>query len=164
MTRWLVPSCHRLHRNLRAPAILDGAAEAYLLVDEIKAAGIPVVVHPTMARAHGERKNLSYENASILDKAGIPIAIQSGYESYVPKTRVILFEAAIAAVNGLGFERALHAITLGPAVILGLDEDLGSLDVGKWADVALFDGDPFEYTSHCVGTVIGGKPLLDVVR
>jgi imidazolonepropionase-like amidohydrolase len=143
---------------------LDGAAEAYLLIDEIKAAGIPVIIHATMQRAVGDAENLSFETASKLADAGIPVALQSGYESYVPKTRVVLFEAAQAAANGLGLERALAAITIDAARILGIDDRVGSLEVGKDGDLALYDGDPFEWTSHCVGVVIEGKVMSDTPR
>ena len=136
---------------------LDGAAEAYLLLDEIKAAGVPVIIHPTMARPSGDLENLSFETAATLLKAGIPVAMQSGYEAYVPKTRVVLFEAAMAAANGLSKDQALAAITREAAKILGVDDRIGTLEVGKDGDLALFDGDPFEYTTHCVGTVIEGR-------
>ena len=66
----------------------------------------------------------------------------------MPKTRVVLFEAAIAAANGLGFDEALAAITIDAARILGVDERVGSLEPGKDGDLALFDGDPFEYTTR----------------
>ena len=71
-----------------------------------------------------ETSNATYENAALLQQAGIPIAIMTGYEAYVPKSRVLLFEAAIAAANGLGMESALRAITLSPAKILGIDDGL----------------------------------------
>lgn len=137
--------------------VLDGAAEAYLVADRIVQAGVPVIVHPTMQRATGATENLSMETAATLEAAGIPIALQSGFESYVPKTRVVLFEAGVAAAYGLGRERALRAITLGAAELLGIDGRVGSLEPGKDGDIALFDGDPFEYTTHCVGTVIEGE-------
>ena len=117
-----------------------------------------------MTRAFGEHENLSFTTASKLVAAGIPVALQSGYESYVPKTRVVLFEAAIAAAHGLKFEQALATITIGAAKILGVDNRVGSLEVGKDGDVALYDGDPFEYTTHCVGCVIDGKVVSEVVR
>jgi imidazolonepropionase-like amidohydrolase len=136
---------------------LDGAAEAYLLVDEIKAAGVPVILHPSMARPVGDLENMSFETAAKLVQAGVPVAMQAGYEAYVPKTRVVLFEAAMTAGNGLSFEQALATITSDAAKILGIDEQVGSLEVGKHGDVALYDGDPFEYTTHCIGTVINGQ-------
>src|SRR5262249_48892113 len=143
---------------------LDGASEACLLVDEIKAAGVPVIVHPTMARAIGDRENLSFETAAKLVAAGVPVALQSGYEAYVPKTRVVLCEGAVAAANGLKFEQALRTITIDAAKILGIDNRVGSLEVGKDGDVALYDGDPLEYTTHCVGTVINGRVVSETAR
>ena len=85
--------------------VLDGAAEAYLLLDEIKAAGVPVIVHPAMARASGERENLAFTTPAQLMAAGIPTAYQSGYEGYVPKTRIVLYEAAITLAYGVTFEQ-----------------------------------------------------------
>jgi imidazolonepropionase-like amidohydrolase len=147
----------RLADEFNLNLVLDGASEAYLVLDKIKEAGVPVILHPTMYRARGEQENLSMATAAKLSDAGIPFALQSGYESYVPKTRVVLFEAAIAAAYGLPFEKALSAVTIDAARILGIDDRVGSLEPGKDADLALFDGDPFEYTTHCVGVVIEGK-------
>lgn len=140
----------RLQREFGFDLVLDGAAESYLLLDEIREAGVPVVVHPPMSRV----RNASFETAGMLAEAGIPFAIQTGFEDYVPKTRVLLWEAAIAAANGLGREGALEAVTLGAARILGIDDRVGSIEVGKDADLVLYDGDPFEYTSHVCGVVI----------
>lgn len=144
--------------------VLDGASEAYLVTDQLKAAGVPVVIHPTMARATGEAENLSMETAANLKRAGIQVALQSGYESYVPKTRVALFEAAIAAANGLTFAEALGLVTIDAARILGIADRVGSLEAGKDADVVLFDGDPFEYSSHVVGVVIDGQLVSEEKR
>lgn len=136
--------------------VLEGCAEAYLVLDQIKASGYPVILHPTMERAGGETANISRETASKLRAAGIPFAIESGFEGYVPKTRVVLFEAGMAAANGLTFEQALASISIDAAKILNVAERVGSLEVGKDGDVALYDGDPFELTSHCVGVVLNG--------
>ena len=154
----------RLAREFDLRIWLDGAAEAYLMIDQIKAAGVPVFVHPPMMRAYGEMKNMSMETPAKLVHAGIPMAMQSGFEGYVPKTRVVLFEAAIAAANGLTFNEALASITISPARILGIDNRVGSLEIGKDGDLALYDGDPFEYTSHCTGVVIEGEVVSDTPR
>jgi imidazolonepropionase-like amidohydrolase len=147
----------RLANEFHFHLILDGAAEADLVMNQIKAAGVPVMVHPTMERHGGETENASFETAAHLQAAGIPWSLQSGFEGYVPKTRVILFEAAVAAANGLTFDQALASITIDAAKLVGVADRVGSLEAGKDGDVALYDGDPFEYTSHCVGTVIDGK-------
>jgi imidazolonepropionase-like amidohydrolase len=146
----------RIQREFGFPMVLDGAAEAYLILDEIKASGISVIVHPTMIRTGGDTKNATFETAGLLQQAGIPIAFQSSYEGYVPKTRVVRYEAAIAAANGLGFDHALYALTMGSAAILGIDSRVGSLTRGKDADVVMYDGDPFEYLTKVTGVIING--------
>jgi len=146
----------RVAREFDLKIVLEGCAEAPLVLDEIKASGFPVVLHPTMERSFGTRENLSMETASVLRRVGIPFAIQSGFEDYVPKTRLVLYEAAVAAGRGLDRDAALAAITLDAARIVGVADRVGSLDVGKDGDVALYDGDPFEYVTRCVGVVIDG--------
>lgn len=154
----------RLQEEFGFRLVLDGAADAHLVVNEIKAAGVPVILHPTMVRPSGSTENATLETARILHDAGIPVALQSGYESYVPKTRVVLFEAALAAANGLTIEQALATITIEAARILGIDRRIGSLERGKDGDLALFDGDPFEYTTKVCHVVIEGVVVSDRCR
>lgn len=154
----------RLQQEFDIRVVLDGASESYMLVDEIKQAGIPVFIHPTMIRPYGERENLSFETAAKLIEAGIPVAMQSGYESYVPRTRVVLYEAGMAAANGCEFDDALAMITITPARILGIDDRVGSIEVGKDGDLAMYDGDPFEWTTHCTGVVIDGEVVANTPR
>jgi imidazolonepropionase-like amidohydrolase len=154
----------RLAEEFGFNLVLDGASEAYLLLDEIRAAGVPVIIHPTMVRAGGEMANASFETAGKLREAGIPFAFQSGFEAYVPKTRVVLYEAAIAAANGLGADAALQALTTDAANLLGISDRVGSLGEGMDADVVLFDGDPFEYTTHVCGVIVNGRVTSDQCR
>jgi imidazolonepropionase-like amidohydrolase len=154
----------RLQQEFGFRLILDGAAESYLVLDEIKAANVPVLVHAAMARAFGASENVSFTTPSRLAAAGIPFAFQSGFEAYVPKTRVVLFEAAIAIQHGLSFDQALAGLTIEAAKILGIEDRVGSLEVGKDGDLALYDGDPFEYTTHAVGTVIDGVQVSNQPR
>ncbi len=155
-------SALRLQREFGFRLVLDGASDAHLVLDEIAEAGVPVVVHPTMTRpgrpgSVSETENVTVTMPAQLAAANIPFAFQSGFESYVPKTRVVLFEAAMAVAYGLDEDVALRALTTVPASILGVDDRVGSLEPGKDADLALYDGDPFEYTTHCVGVVIDGE-------
>jgi imidazolonepropionase-like amidohydrolase len=154
----------RIAKEFNIRIVLDGVSEAETVMDEIKASGFPVVIHPTMARPGGDEESLSMETASKLKAAGVLTALQSGYESYVPKTRVVLFEAGMAAANGLSQRDALALITIDAAKILGLESRIGSLEVGKDADVAMYDGDPFEWTTHCIGTIVNGKVASEIVR
>jgi imidazolonepropionase-like amidohydrolase len=151
----------RLQKEFGFRMILDGVAEAYLVLDELKAAQVPVILHPTMVRTYGDTRNASFETAAKLKQAGIKFALQSGYEGYVPKTRIVLYEAALAVANGLSFEDGLRTITSDAAEILGISNRVGSLEAGKDADVVCFDGDPFEYTSHVCQVIINGKVVKE---
>lgn len=152
----------RLSREFKLNTTLALATEGFLVVDELAAAEIPVIVHPTMQRVGGiETYNTFLGNAAALSDKGLTIAIGSGVESYVPKTRVIRYEAAMAMVYGLGFDRALRAITLDAARILGIDEQYGSIEPGKIADLVLYDGDPFEHVTHVTHVVANGRLVYD---
>src|SRR5262249_61398712 len=103
----------RLAKELNLDARVDLATEGYLVADELAKAKLPVVVHPTMQRAGNlETNNTFLGNAAALSHAKVPLAIGSGFEAYVPKTRVLRYEAGVAMVNGLDREQALAAVTI----------------------------------------------------
>ena len=147
----------RLSKEFGFKLVLEGAAEAYRLTNEIKAANAEVILHATMARNGGDMVNMTRESASLLTAAGIPVSIETGYEAYVPKTRVLLHEAAQAMVHGLSAEDAIKAITINPAQLLGLDARVGSITTGKDADLVLYNGDPFEYLTKVCYVLIEGQ-------
>ncbi len=149
-------SAIRLAKEFNFKLVLNGAAEAYRLIPEIKAANAEIILHATMARNGGDMVNMTMESAAILTKAGIAVSIETGYEAYVPKTRILLFEAAQAMVFGLSFDEALKTITLNPSRLLGIANKVGSIEIGKDADLVLFNGDPFEYLSKVCGVMIDG--------
>lgn len=149
----------RLADEFGLDASIALGAEAFLVREQLAAARVPILLHPTMQRAAGSLETqLSHlGNASALSDSMIPFAITSGAEGYVPKTRVARFEAAIAGVYGLGFEKALASISLDAAKVLRIDDRYGSLEPGKIADLVLFDGDPFEYSTHVAQVVVEGQ-------
>jgi imidazolonepropionase-like amidohydrolase len=152
----------RLAGEFKLKAILSLATEAYLIPDTVAGAGVSVVVHPTMQRvASMETFNGHLCNAAILADHHIPVSIGTAFEGYVPKTRVLRHEAAVAMVNGLGFDRALRAITKDAARALGIDDRYGSLEPGKVADLVLYDGDPFEHATHVTHTIMDGRVVYD---
>ena len=151
----------RIAREFDIDLVLDGASEAYEVIDEIAEAGVPVIIHPPMIRASGENQNVRFDHAALLHEAGIPFAFQSGFEGYVPKTRVVLFEAAVAVANGLPFEAGLAALTINAAELLGISDRVGSIEPGKDADLALFTGDPFEYVSQVCKVFVNGELVSD---
>lgn len=148
----------RLTEEFKLKSRLALSAEAYLLGDRLTSAKLPVIVHPTMQRVGDiETYNSFLGNAAALADRGVLIAVSSGAEGYVPKTRVARYEAAMAMVHGLGFDRALRAITLDAAKILEIDDRLGTLEAGKTADLVLYDGDPFEYATHVSAVAVDGR-------
>jgi imidazolonepropionase-like amidohydrolase len=151
----------RMQEEFGFKLLLDGAAEAYMVMDEIKGADVPVIIHPTMMRLGGDGEHASFETAGKLADAGITVLFQSGYEGYVPKTRVVHFEAAIAVANGMDYTQAMNALTIDAALVLGIDTQTGSLEAGKQADLALFNGDPFEYTTSAERVIINGQVVSD---
>jgi imidazolonepropionase-like amidohydrolase len=159
-----IMSAIRLAREFNLKLVLDGAAEAYRLIPEIKAAKAEIVLHATMARNGGDMVNMNRESAAILTTAGLPVSIESGFEAYVPKTRVLLFEAGQAMVHGLSFDDALKTITLNPAKLLGVEKRVGSIQKGKDADLVLFNGDPFEYLTKVCGVFIEGVAVKEGCR
>jgi imidazolonepropionase-like amidohydrolase len=147
----------RIGNEFHLNYMLASVTEGYLVRDAIHVAGIPCLVGPIMQRPESpQTANATYEIAALLEDAKIPVALMTGYEGYVPKNRVLLFEAGIAAANGLGMEKALRAITIEPAEILHIQDRVGSLAPGKDADVVLFDGDPLEYTTHILQVIVNG--------
>ena len=152
----------RLADEFGLEPVLGLATEGYLIADRIATAEVPVLVHPTMQRVGSpETFHSTLTNAAALADAGVPIAITSAFEGYVPKTRAPLYEAAIAMANGLGHDRALRSITLGAAEILGIADRFGSLEPGKAGDVVLYDGDPFEYATHVTHVLLDGRAAFD---
>jgi imidazolonepropionase-like amidohydrolase len=153
----------RLAKEFKLKAMLSLASEGYLITDAIADAKVPVIVHPSMQRigANLETMNTLTINAAILAEKKIPVSISTAFEGYVPKTRVLRAEMAMAATHGLGTERALRAVTLDAAKILGIDQQYGSIEVGKVADLVLYDGDPFENATHVKYTIMEGRIVYD---
>lgn len=152
-----IMSAIRLAKEFNLKLVLNGGAEAYRLIPQIKESKAEIILHATMARNGGDMVNMTRESAAILTAAGIPVSIESGYEAYVPKTRIVLFEAGQAMVHGLSFDDALKTITLNPSKLLGIEKRVGSIEKGKDADLVLFDGDPFEYLTKVKMVFIDGE-------
>lgn len=153
----------RIASEFKLKPVIALGTEGYRMADELKKAGVPVVVHPTMQRAGSSIETLhSFTgNAAALDSAGIPVTICTGFEGYVPKTRVLRHEAAMAVAAGMDRDRALRAVTIEPAKLLGIEKEYGSIEVGKAADLVLYDGDPFEHATHVTKTIMRGKVVYD---
>ncbi len=150
----------RICREFKLRYTLDHCTEGYLITDKLKEAlgedceGI--IVGPLLTeRSKIELKNLSFKAPKVLEQAGIEYAMMTDHpvtpEQYLPIC------TAIAVREGAGEEGALKAITINAARITGIADRVGSIEVGKDADIAVFSGHPFDFRSRCVLTLVNGK-------
>lgn len=128
-------------KNIRV--IFTGVSEGWRVAEELAEAKIPVITGPVLSIPNREydRYDRSYTNPSIMHEAGVKVAIRTADAENV---RNLPYNAGFAATYGLGKEQALKAITIIPAEIFGVDDEIGSLEVGKIANLFIADGDPFE--------------------
>ena len=138
--------------------IIHGGAEAWLVADELKRAGIPVLVDPLVDLPdHFERLAARLDNAALLNAAGVHIAIAPGPGTVdAQQARLVLQLAGNAVANGLPWDAAFKAVTSGPAEIFGVGRELGRLERGYIADVVVWDGDPLEVQSAPTAVFIAG--------
>ncbi|GGZ17576.1 amidohydrolase [Echinicola pacifica] len=136
-------------------AALTGVAEGYRVADKIAAANLPVITGPVLAipSRDSDRYDAAYSNAGKLHQAGVLVAIRT---SDAENVRNLPFNAGFAAAYGLGKEEALKAVTINPAKIFGLEDQLGSLETGKSATLFITDGDPFETKTQINHVFIDG--------
>ncbi len=148
----------RFAKEEKLRAVLYGAAEGWKVVEALAREQVPVVVGPILALPSDrlDPYDAPFANAAVLARAGVPFAIHSSDDE---NARNLPFHAAMACAFGLPREEALRAITYYPARILGLESELGSLAVGKLADVIVTDGDLLEITSRVETMLIDGRPV-----
>lgn len=143
--------------------ILTGVAEGWRVASEIANADLPVITGPVQALPTREydRYDKAYANAGLMRKAGVKVAICTKQTENV---RNLPFHAGFAAAYGLGKEEALRAVTIVPAEILGVADKVGSIEVGKIANLFVSDGDPFETKTNILEVFIGGWQIPMVSR
>ena len=127
--------------------VIDHGTEAYLLADVLAAKGIPVVIGPLLtSRSKVEVRNRSLANPGRLARAGVTIAITTDHP--VVPINFLAYQAALSVRDGLDRQTALRALTINPARIAGIDDRLGSIEVGKDADLVIWSGDPLDVLSR----------------
>src|SRR5256884_860688 len=146
----------RIAREYNLHLILGGAAEGWMIPNEIAAAGVPVLVEPLDNIPSYDALGIRYENAALLAKGGAKVALM---ETATENTRDLRQQAGNAVANGMAWEQALRAVTLTPAEILGVADRYGSLEAGKVANLVVWSGDPFEFTTGVEHVLIRGKEI-----
>ena len=140
--------------------VILGGYDAPLVADELKRRNIAVIVAGvlSMPRRGDEAYDGAFTVASRLAAAGVRFCIaDDGGAGSSYNSRNLPQHAAMAAAFGLEREEALKAVTIYPAQILGAGDRIGSIEVGKIADLQVTDGDPLEVATHCEQVIINGK-------
>lgn len=152
-----------IEKNKHLKFVLASVAEGWRVADKIAEAGVPVIVGPMLRTPTRGYDNYQrpYQNAGLLAKAGVKIAIMSGDTENV---RNLIYNAGYAATYGLGTEEAVKAITLNPAEIFGVADKIGSIQEGKMANLFIADGDPFEPSTTVEQVFISGNKIPMVSR
>ena len=146
----------RIGREYKLKLILAGAAEGWMIPQEIAAAGVPVLVEPMDNIPSFDALGIRYENAPLLAKGGVKVALM---ETATENTRDLRQQAGNAVASGMTWEQALRAVTLTPAEIFGVADRYGSLDAGKVANVVVWTGDPFDFSTGVEHVLIRGKDI-----
>ena len=145
----------RVAREFGVGITLEHCTEGHLIAEELKSAGVPVAVGPTLTNASKlELVNKSWTTPGILAAAGIPVSIIT--DAPVIPQQYLPLCAGMAVKAGMDPFLALQAITINPARHIGVSDRVGSLEPGKDADVVLTDGDPTVSTTAVVRVVLNG--------
>ena len=151
----------RLADEFHLKLVLMGAAEGWRVSSELARRKVPVVVKPLTDIPSFDALGATLENPARLSKAGVTLVLSS-FDTH--NARNLRQEAGNAISYGLDREAALRAVTLEPARVWGVSDGLGSLDVGKEADVVVWSGDPFELTTGPEHVFIAGREMSKDTR
>ncbi len=150
-------------RDLKLKGVISGASEAWKVADALKQAKVPVLVGGTLKlpRHDYDPYDADYTNPVKLHKAGVTVAIHSkeGASTNETAARNLPFEAAAAVAFGMPEDVALRAVTLTPAEILGVADQIGSLEAGKRANIVVTAGHLLQPTTPVLSLFIDGEPV-----
>src|SRR5580693_1251173 len=148
----------RISREFGYQLVIDHGTEAHLLADLIAEQDIPVIIGPLFtSRSKVELRNRSLANPGRLAAAGVMIAITTDHP--VVPINFLIHQASLAVKEGLDPEIALQAVTINPARILGCADRIGSLSVGKDADLVIWSGDPLDVMSRAERAFLDGREI-----
>lgn len=151
----------RIAKEFDIKISIEHATEGHLVIEQLKEAGINVIVGPLMSfRSKYELTNSTIKNPGLLQKAGIKTAIMTDH--HVIPIQYLALTVGIAVREGLDPLEGLKAITIYAAQVTEIDDRVGSLEIGKDADIAIFTGSPFETMTKVIATIINGEVVYEV--
>ena len=142
---------------------LDHCSEGHLIAEELAAEGFPAIVGPDLAsRSKIEVQNMAFKTVGVLNHAGVLTAITTDHP--VSLIASLPLCAGLAVKSGLAMEEGYRAITINAARICGVEKSVGSLEVGKDADIAVFSGNPMEVFTRTLYTIIDGRIVYEAEK
>ena len=146
----------RIAKEFDLRLTLDHCTEGHLIAEDLVEEGYPVIVGPSLSeRSKIELRNLTFDTAGILSNAGARVSLMTDHP--VIPIQYLPICAGIAVKHGMKKDKAIEAITINPAKTLGIEDRVGSIEVGKDADIVIWDGCPLEIQSNVLFTIIDGK-------
>ena len=150
----------RIAKEFNLKLSIEHCTEGYLIPEHVKKSGAKVILGPLLTeRAKIELKNLTFAAPRIMAEAGIPFAIMTDHP--VIPVQHILISVALAVKDGLDEKTALESVTINAAKCCELEDRIGSIEAGKDADIAVFDGSPLELSSRVKLVLIDGKVVFE---
>jgi imidazolonepropionase-like amidohydrolase len=157
----------QLARDYNLKLMISGGAESWLAADRLAAAHVTVLTG-AMNNIPGSFATLNQrqETAAMLRHAGVPVVLVGNDDSDESRfnARNIKYEAGNAVAYGMNYDDALRAITLTPAELFGLSDRIGSLQAGRDANVVVWSGDPFEFSTRAEHVFIRGREFKEPSR
>jgi imidazolonepropionase-like amidohydrolase len=156
-----------LARDYNLKLMISGGAEAWLAADRLAAAHVTVLTGAMNNIPDSfARLNQRQETAAILRRAGVQVVLVGNDDSDESRfnARNIKYEAGNAVAYGMNYDDALRAITLTPAELFGLSDRVGSLQAGRDANVVVWSGDPFEFSTRAEHVFIRGREFKEPSR
>ncbi len=146
----------RICKEFDIECVLVHATEGHKIADIIAKENIKAIVGPVICdRSKPEMKSLDTKNAGVLLNEGVQIALFTDHP--VIPVQYLFMSGAISIKNGLSQQKALEAITINSARICNIDDRVGSISIGKDADLCIIDGDPFDIMSSPLAVIINGQ-------
>lgn len=146
----------RIGKEFGLKMTLDHCSEGHLIAEELAKEGFPAIVGPDLSsRSKIEVQNVAFKTAGILSTAGVKVAVTTDHPVSLIQSLPIC--AGLCVKSGMDEDEALRAITIHAAQICNVADRVGSLEVGKDADIVIFDGNPLEVSSEVFYTLIDGE-------
>ena len=150
----------RIAKEFGVKMTLEHCTEGHLIPEQVKASGFPAAVGPTLTNASKiELANKSFETPGALARAGVQVSIIT--DSPVIPQQYLGMCAGLAVKAGMEHFDALKAITIHPALHLGIADRVGSLEVGKDADIVVANGDIFESSTVVTTVLLNGEIVVE---